>query len=138
MNANPKHSAQVAAAQKAASLKAKNAGNGPRPLPFAKANERARFECGLAADAALTKHDAQHVHGARAPPPLRLLSKREVLGIVGVSFPTVWTWMRDGKFPRSRAVGGRSMWRSDEIDAWLDTLPVRTLKGDAEGTEATP
>jgi hypothetical protein len=39
---------------------------------------------------------------------------------------------RDGKFPRSRIVGGKSMWRSDEIKAWLDGLPLRPLKGDDE------
>ena len=61
---------------------------------------------------------------------LRLLSKREVLDIVGISYPTLWDWMRAGKFPRSREVGGRSMWRSDEIDEWIAALPVRKLKGD--------
>jgi predicted DNA-binding transcriptional regulator AlpA len=34
-----------------------------------------------------------------APPPVRLLSKAEVLAMVGVSFPTVWGWMRAGTFP---------------------------------------
>ena len=61
----------------------------------------------------------------------RLLSKREVLAIVGVSYPTLWSWMRQGKFPRSRVVGGKSMWLSTDIEAWLATLPVRKLKGDA-------
>ncbi|MFZ2075130.1 MAG: AlpA family phage regulatory protein [Xanthobacteraceae bacterium] len=59
-----------------------------------------------------------------------LLTKPEVLAVAGVTFPTIWAWMRDGKFPRSRIVGGRSMWRSDEIDKWLAGLPVRPLKGD--------
>jgi predicted DNA-binding transcriptional regulator AlpA len=71
---------------------------------------------------------------ARAPPaPLgaRLLSKREVLAIVGVSYPTVWAMMRAGTFPRARVVGGKSMWLSSEIEAWLAALPVRQLKGDA-------
>ena len=36
-----------------------------------------------------------------------------------------------GTFPRSRVAGGKSVWRSDEVEAWLDTLPVRKLKGDA-------
>ena len=62
---------------------------------------------------------------------MRLLKKSEVLAIVGVTYPSVWTWMRAGNFPRSRIVGGRSMWRSDEIDAWLAGLPIRRLKGDA-------
>jgi predicted DNA-binding transcriptional regulator AlpA len=65
------------------------------------------------------------------PPLLRLISKPKVLAIVGCSYPTLWAWMRAGKFPRSRVVGGRSMWRSDEIDAWLAGLPIRRLKGDA-------
>jgi predicted DNA-binding transcriptional regulator AlpA len=61
----------------------------------------------------------------------RLLGKPEVMAITGTSFPTIWAWMRAGTFPRSRVVGGRSMWRSDEIDQWLAGLPVRPLKGDA-------
>jgi predicted DNA-binding transcriptional regulator AlpA len=77
------------------------------------------------------------------PPQLRLISKSKVLKIVGCSYPTLWAWMRSGTFPRSRVVGGRSMWRSDEIDAWLAGLPIRRLKGDAaaelnEAAEARP
>ena len=60
----------------------------------------------------------------------RLLTKAEVLAIANVTYPTVWAWMRAGVFPRSRVAGGRSMWRSDEIDEWLAGLPVRPLKGD--------
>jgi hypothetical protein len=51
--------------------------------------------------------------------------------IVG-AYPTVWAWMRAGTFPRSRIVGGKSMWLSTEVDAWLAELPVRRLKGDLE------
>jgi predicted DNA-binding transcriptional regulator AlpA len=68
-------------------------------------------------------------------PTLHLLSKAEVCSIIGVSFPTIWTWMRAGSFPRSRVVGGKSMWRSDEIDQWLDGLQVRQLKGDTPDHE---
>ena len=76
---------------------------------------------------------------ARGPPSLmlRLLTKPEVLLIAGgVSYPTLWSWMRAGRFPRSRVVGGKSMWRSDEVQAWLDALPVRRLKGDDDGATA--
>jgi predicted DNA-binding transcriptional regulator AlpA len=58
------------------------------------------------------------------------MSKAEVLAITGVTFPTIWSWMRNGTFPRSRVVGGKSMWFSSEIEAWLAALPVRQLKGD--------
>jgi predicted DNA-binding transcriptional regulator AlpA len=63
---------------------------------------------------------------------LRLLTKTEVCKLANATFPSVWAWMRAGTFPRARVVGGRSMWRSDEIDAWLTGLPIRRLKGDAE------
>jgi predicted DNA-binding transcriptional regulator AlpA len=65
-----------------------------------------------------------------APGTVRLLSKHDVVAIAGVTYPTVWTWMREGTFPRSRIVGGKSMWMSSEVDAWLASLPVRALKGD--------
>src|SRR5262245_34869963 len=80
------------------------------------------------------EHDERTPHAACAPSaPLgvRLLSKRQVLTIINVSYPTLWSWMRRGKFPRSRVVGGKSMWISTEVQTWLAALPVRKLKGDA-------
>jgi predicted DNA-binding transcriptional regulator AlpA len=80
------------------------------------------------------EHYERRVHAARGPPArlgVRLLSKREILAITNVTFPTIWAWMRAGTFPRSRVVGGKSMWLSTDIEAWLATLPVRKLKGDA-------
>jgi predicted DNA-binding transcriptional regulator AlpA len=62
---------------------------------------------------------------------VRLLDRHEVCAIAGVRYPTLWKRMRDGDFPRSRVWGGRSMWRSDEVQAWLDGLKLRPLKGDA-------
>jgi predicted DNA-binding transcriptional regulator AlpA len=64
--------------------------------------------------------------------PPRLLGKHEVCAIANVSFPTVWAWMRAGSFPRSRVVGGKSMWFSTEVSDWLAALPIRPLKGDTE------
>jgi predicted DNA-binding transcriptional regulator AlpA len=72
------------------------------------------------------------------PPPkgVRLLAKHDVLARVGVSFPTIWKWMRAGTFPRSRQLGtGRSskvVWYENEIDAWAAKLPMQRLKGDDE------
>lgn len=66
----------------------------------------------------------------KSPPARRMMTKAEVLAVAGVSYPTIWAWMRAGKFPRSRIVGGQSMWRSDEVTAWLEGLPIRKLKGD--------
>jgi predicted DNA-binding transcriptional regulator AlpA len=72
---------------------------------------------------------------AEAPSIERLLSKAEVCRIVGATFPTIWAWQRAGKFPRSRSVGGKSMWLESEVRQWMQALPVRRLKGDAEGAE---
>ena len=63
--------------------------------------------------------------------PGRLLSRREILDRTGVSYPTVWQWMIDGKFPRSRSIGGKCAWIESEYEAWLAALPVVPLKGDA-------
>ena len=60
----------------------------------------------------------------------RLISKAELLGRTGLSYPTIWQWMRDGKFPRSRDVGGRSTWLASDIEKWIFNLPLRKLKGD--------
>jgi predicted DNA-binding transcriptional regulator AlpA len=58
-----------------------------------------------------------------APLP-RMIPKAEVLRLAGgVTFPTVWRWMKDGTFPMSFDVGGKVMWREDEIANWLRNQP---------------
>jgi predicted DNA-binding transcriptional regulator AlpA len=63
-------------------------------------------------------------------PEVRLLSKLEVLDRVGRSYATIWTWMLEGKFPRSRDVNGRASWIESEVVEWINSLPVRQLKGE--------
>ena len=62
--------------------------------------------------------------------PDRLVHKREVLDRVPVSYPTIWSMMRAGTFPRSRRVGGKVCWLELELDAWISSRPVQPLKGD--------
>jgi prophage regulatory protein len=64
----------------------------------------------------------------------RLLSKGEVLDKVGVTYPIIWKWMREGKFPRSVELGGKVAWHEHEVDSWIANLPRRRLKGDAVNT----
>jgi predicted DNA-binding transcriptional regulator AlpA len=61
----------------------------------------------------------------------KLLSRKEVLERVPVSYPTLWKYMQVGKFPRSHEFGGKAFWFEAEIDKWMTTLPVVRLKGDA-------
>jgi predicted DNA-binding transcriptional regulator AlpA len=123
--------AQVALAKKAAAAKGKAKSAG-LPASLIAANREYRTKQALAGTPDThSEHDQTRVHAPRAPPDTRLLSKPEVLAIVGVTYPSLWAWMRNGTFPRSRVVGGRSMWLSTEVDAWIAGLPIRRLKGDA-------
>ena len=108
--------AQVAASAKAAELKAATT----RPQPHWLQRPM------LQSDPPPTP---ERLSAANQSPP-HLLDKAEILTITRVSFPTVWQWMRAGTFPRSRVVGGKSLWLSSEIDEWLAALPLRRLKGD--------
>jgi predicted DNA-binding transcriptional regulator AlpA len=59
-------------------------------------------------------------------PQVRLISKAEVLDRCGLTFPTIWQWMREGRFPLSREVaGGKALWLESEIDEWILSRPVR-------------
>jgi excisionase family DNA binding protein len=66
----------------------------------------------------------------------RLLSKPEVCDRIGVSYQTIWTWMRRNEFPRSRVIGGKICWLESEIEAWMKALPKSRLKGDDENATA--
>jgi len=71
----------------------------------------------------------------RPPPrlidPPRLLSKKEVVQLVGRSYDSLWRMMCAGKFPRGRYLGQKVFWFSAEIEQWLADLPKQRLKGDA-------
>lgn len=40
--------------------------------------------------------------------------------------------MRQGRFPRARMIGSKSVWFEHEIEAVFDTLPERPYKNDAQ------
>ncbi len=61
----------------------------------------------------------------------RLISKPDVLERTDLSYPFIWRLMLRGEFPRSLQVGGKTCWYEHEIDAWINNLPRRKLKGDA-------
>jgi predicted DNA-binding transcriptional regulator AlpA len=59
---------------------------------------------------------------------LQLLSRQEVMALTGLSYPTIWAWTQDGRFPRALKVGGKNAWRATEIDVWVNGLERRALK----------
>ena len=60
--------------------------------------------------------------------PARFINKKQMLARVGASYPSIWQWMREGKFPRSRELGGKAAWLESEIEAWIVNRPIRRLK----------
>jgi predicted DNA-binding transcriptional regulator AlpA len=119
---------QVAIAEKAAALKAsKSKPTLTRELMLANVQHQA--EAALAPDQGHVQRKHGSPHLPRGPP--QLLFRRDVLRIVGVTYPTIWAMMRKGTFPRSRICGGKSVWLSTEVEIWLTQLPIRPLKGDA-------
>jgi prophage regulatory protein len=59
----------------------------------------------------------------------RLIDREELLRRVPVTFMTIYNWMRDGKFPMSRDIGGKVAWVETEVQAWIDARPKSRLKG---------
>jgi excisionase family DNA binding protein len=49
----------------------------------------------------------------------RLLTAREVAGLLGVSTETVLRWTRRREVPAVRLPGGAIRYRPDELDQWL-------------------
>jgi predicted DNA-binding transcriptional regulator AlpA len=69
-------------------------------------------------------------------PPTRhkLIYKRELLALIGVSYGSVYNWMRQGRFPLARELGppggrtSRIAWLESEITEWLGSRPKRRMK----------
>lgn len=53
------------------------------------------------------------------PTPLSLLPIKAVKLRVGLSESTIYRMLNLGTFPKPRKVGGKSLWRSDELEAWI-------------------
>jgi predicted DNA-binding transcriptional regulator AlpA len=65
----------------------------------------------------------------------RLLSKQDVLALIGVSYPALWGWIRDGHFPPARRLGVGDVkrvkigWLESEVFAWIESRPAQRPKG---------
>ena len=122
--------AQVPIAKKAAALKKAAEAKRPQPSYLQRPNVNAPANKTLPP----TPERISEAHRSQGPP--RLMSRREILALTGLTYPTVWKMMRAGTFPRARIVGGKSMWLRTEIDTWMAALPLRKLKGDSEKGES--
>jgi predicted DNA-binding transcriptional regulator AlpA len=116
-----KQAAQVELARKAAALKAANEDKqrGPVATPQAIAEQNAEA---LVAAKSYSERNS-----------IRLIFKPELLRLIGVSYGSIFSWMRAGKFPLAREIGpgGRATkiaWLEHEIMEWLAARPQRRMK----------
>ena len=57
----------------------------------------------------------------------RLLRRREVEWITGMSRASIYRLMQQGDFPRPVKVGSTAVrWKESDIAAWIESLPVVT------------
>lgn len=70
-------------------------------------------------------------------PSVRLIDRHELINKVSMSYQQIWALMVAGTFPRSRQCGERVLWVESEIDRWIESLPVKKLKGDPGALEAS-
>ena len=62
----------------------------------------------------------------------RLLRRRQVEEITGMSRSTIYKMMQNGEFPRPVRIGPAAVrWRASDITAWVETRPV--ARGDFSG-----
>jgi prophage regulatory protein len=60
------------------------------------------------------------------PPPVRLLSAREVMEKVDLTYVSIWKKMKKGQFPAPRELGAKTLrWVEADIDQWIESLPRR-------------
>ena len=41
----------------------------------------------------------------------------------GISRPTIWRWLKKGKFPRPKKLLGSTRWKLEDLEIWEDNLP---------------
>ena len=47
------------------------------------------------------------------------MSHREAAEYLGINEATLYTWVSDGRAPRSVRIGGRRKYKQADLDAWL-------------------
>ena len=70
----------------------------------------------------VTEQTSEPARKREEPIAGHLLSKREVLALVPLSYPTIWAMMRKGTFPLSiklDSTGTKIAWHAGEIQAWI-------------------
>jgi predicted DNA-binding transcriptional regulator AlpA len=65
----------------------------------------------------------------------KFLTRKQVCAIVGVTYPSIWGWVRAGHFPPGRKLGigsgnrNKIVWLESEVLSWMQTRPLQLPKG---------
>ena len=62
----------------------------------------------------------------------KVISKRELLESIPLSYPTIWQMMRRSEFPCSIKIGAKVGWFLDEVTDWLARRERSQFKPPAE------
>ena len=52
-----------------------------------------------------------------------LLDIGDIARLTKLGRRTIYRLVAEGKFPKQRHVGRRSLWKADDVAAWVDSLP---------------
>ena len=64
----------------------------------------------------------------------RLMRRREVEQVLGISRSSIYRLMQQGEFPRPIRIGPAAVrWKASDITAWEDSRPVATSELDLSG-----
>ncbi len=64
----------------------------------------------------------------------RLLRLRDVMAITGLGSSTLYRYIQAGTFPAPMKIGGfTARWRESAVEAWMDGLTPKDLKGGVSG-----
>lgn len=79
-------------------------------------------------DANKTADPATEIASPRALEADRLIGRKELCRFLGVSYTTVWGWIRSERFVPAIDINGIPKWRLSDVRAWVDARPRRAVK----------
>ena len=65
----------------------------------------------------------------------KFLSRKQVCAVIGVTYPSVWSWIKADHFPAGRKLGlgsgnrNKIVWLELEVLHWMETRPLQLPKG---------
>jgi excisionase family DNA binding protein len=59
------------------------------------------------------------VHSSQENPAFQLLTASDLAEMLSVTKRSIYRWTGDGTIPKPVKVGGKKIWRSSDIDQWV-------------------